>query len=65
MNLINQAKKIGFSNTHIASLIKKEVEDIYDLLNKNGAKNVLKELILAVMNLTLLQPTSTLVLVKI
>ena len=42
LNLIIQAKKIGFSNTHIASLIKKEVEDIYDLLNKNGAKNVFK-----------------------
>src|SRR6056300_765360 len=42
LNLIIQAKKIGFSNTHIASLIKKEVEDIYDLLIKNGAKNVFK-----------------------
>ena len=40
--MIIQAKKIGFSNTHIASLIKKEVEEIYDLLNKNGAKNVFK-----------------------
>ena len=27
LNLVTQAKKIGFSNTHIASLIKKEVED--------------------------------------
>ena len=42
LTLITKAKKIGFSNTHIASLIKKDVDDIYDLLNKNGAKNVFK-----------------------
>ena len=66
LNLVTQAKKIGFSNTHIASLIKKEVEDIYDLLNKNRAQGTfLKELIPVETNLTLLQPTSTLVFVKI
>ena len=42
LNLITQAKKIGFSNTHIASLIKKDVTGIYDLLNSNGMKNVFK-----------------------
>tara|TARA_Y100000768_G_scaffold388720_1_gene386420 strand:+ start:1180 stop:4425 length:3246 start_codon:yes stop_codon:yes gene_type:complete len=41
-NILISAKKIGFSNNHLANLCKIDVSEIYKLLSKNNAQTVFK-----------------------
>ena len=41
-DLLISAKKMGFSNTHLASLCKIDLKEIYELLSKNNSQTVFK-----------------------